>query len=198
VIRFPGRRGLILAAVVPLILGTTLTSELTNVRASSLSWKNCVNGTSAGGWCSIENLAHTLCLGAVASGDGTNGDAVELVRCPYVGEPIAQKEAETWTYLQSDFGGITAASLVNFAHYLCLDANNNGSGQNGDKVQLWHCLDQPNQGWGLDAPPNSNEIPNYAHFLCLDANQAGDGSIGDKVQLWSCWDGKNQQWAAGP
>jgi hypothetical protein len=120
------------------------------------AWKNCVNGTSAGGWCSIENLAHTLCLGAVTSGDGTNGDTVELVRCPYVGEPIAQKEAETWTYLQSDFGGITAASLVNFAHYLCLDANNNGSGQNGDKVQLWHCLDQPNQGWGLDAPFNSN------------------------------------------
>jgi hypothetical protein len=21
---------------------------------------------------------------------------------------------------------------------------------------LWHCLDQPNQGWGLDAPFNSN------------------------------------------
>lgn len=195
---FLGRRGIALAATFSLAVATLLVASAPAAKASTFDWTTCVNGTSDGGWCSIENLAHGLCLDAVASSDGTNGDQVQLYRCPYVGIPIAQEESELWTVLQSSYNGIPAGSVVNFAHNMCLDANGAGDGSNGDKVQLWHCVGDPQQGWGIDVPPNTNQIENDAHFLCLDANAAGDGTSGDKVQLWHCTGGSNQHWITGP
>jgi hypothetical protein len=192
------RRGLALSAALSLAVASLLVASAPTAKASPLDWTTCVNGTSDGGWCSIENLAHDLCLDAVASTDGTNGDQVQLYRCPYVGIPIAQEESELWTVLQSSYNGIPAGSVVNFAHDLCLDANYAGDPNNGDKVELWKCNSGSNQGWGIDVPIGTNQIENDAHFLCLDANAIHDGSSGDKVQLWHCTGGSNQHWVTGP
>jgi len=78
----------------PLVLGTTLASEASDASASSNAWKSCVKGNVGWRWYSIENLVHNLWPGAVASGDGPNGDTVELVRCLYGESPSPARERD--------------------------------------------------------------------------------------------------------
>ncbi|HEV2374908.1 MAG TPA: RICIN domain-containing protein [Streptosporangiaceae bacterium] len=119
----------------------------------------------------VTNGAHRLCLDAVASHDGTNGDPVQLWHCH--GTPDME-----WIQNFRTF------QFINVAHGLCLDASASGDGRNGDKVQLWHCTGKSNQAWSTQA--GNFQIQNGAHGLCLDANASGDGRNGDKVQLWQC------------
>jgi len=127
----------------------------------------------------VINGAHSLCLDADKSGDGSNGDKVQLWSCSGASNQL-------WTYYAN-------GEFVNAAHHLCLDADKSGDGSNGDKVQLWSCSGASNQQW-FDGP-YAADAANNAHGLCLDADAAYDGDNGDTVQLWTCGDNKlNQQW----
>jgi len=144
--------------------------------------KGCV----AGG---MVNVAHHLCLDAMAQHDGSNGDPVQLWRCN-------GRLNQVW---EQKPGGDT---LMNAAHNLCLDAMAQHDGSNGDPVQLWRCNGRLNQVWG----PQYGEGVNYVFWvaggasrrmmMCLDAVQQDDGSDGDKIQLWSCNGQSNQRWLA--
>jgi hypothetical protein len=83
-----------------------------------------------------------------------------------------------------------AQAIVNQVHGLCLDAAAQTDGSNGGTVQLWQCVDDPNQQWAR----NGNELVNQTHGLCLDAAAQTDGSNGGTVQLWQCMNDPNQQW----
>jgi len=134
---------------------------------------NCQQGT-------FVNMAHGLCLDAVRSGDGTNGDRVQLWAC---------NGGVNQLWHQFDGGN----TIINTAHNLCLDAERSGDGTNGDRIQLWACNGGSNQQWFLCA---NFTWCNSAHGLCLDAERSGDGTNGDKVQLWGCNGGTNQKWNA--
>lgn len=113
----------------------------------------------------------------------------------------------TWngTLCANGIAGGGWCQIINAAHDLCLSANPNYDGSNGDAVYLYQC---PYSGmstaqtlaetWTVMATTEGGyhygEVINYAHNLCLDANASGDGSNGDTVQLWSCWGGVNQLW----
>jgi Ricin-type beta-trefoil lectin domain len=87
------------------------------------------------------NGAHSLCLDANAQGDGSNGDRVQLWSC--WGGPN-----QSWIWRGGlPFDNTTAFELQNLAHGLCLDANAQGDGSNGDTVMLWSCWGGLNQYW---------------------------------------------------
>ena len=72
----------------------------------------------------------------------------------------------------------------------CMD-NNNGSGANGNKVQIWTCDGYaPAQNWTV----NANGTITIAGG-CLDITGANYNN-GTLVELWTCNGGANQQWAA--
>jgi hypothetical protein len=72
----------------------------------------------------------------------------------------------------------------------CVD-NNNGSGANGNKVQIWDCDGYaPAQNWTV----NSNGTLTIDGG-CLDITGANYNN-GTLVELWSCNGGANQQWQA--
>lgn len=126
----------------------------------------------------INNGAHELCLDAVASGDGTSGDNVQLWKCN------GGKNQE-WN------GEGLDTFYINEAHGLCLDARDPGIG-NGDNVQLWKCNNQYNQFWDLTG--NWQEFLGANEAYCLDAVGSHDGSNGDNVDIWQCNGGSNQVW----
>ena len=72
----------------------------------------------------------------------------------------------------------------------CVD-DNNGSGANGNKVQMWDCDgNAAAQNWTV----NSNGTLTIAGG-CLDITGANN-SNGTLVELWTCNGGGNQQWQA--
>ena len=84
----------------------------------------------------IKNNAHGLCLDAVASGDGSDGDKVQLWKCN--------------GGLNQEWHGVTGTyEITNGAAGLYLDAVRSGDGSNGDQVQLWGSTGQANQEWVL-------------------------------------------------
>jgi hypothetical protein len=126
----------------------------------------------------IVNGAHSLCLDAARSHDGTNGDKVQLWTCN-------SNDQQRW-FLGSN------KSIVNGAHGLCLDAARSHDGTNGDKVQLWTCNGNDQQRWS--GVQGTFKIVNGAHGLCLDAARSHDGTNGDQVQLWTCNGNAQQNW----
>jgi hypothetical protein len=92
----------------------------------------------------------------------------------------------------------------------CLDANSAGTtaGQNGDKVQLWGCFDDPgshaNQWWvPVQTASGYTELANFQYpSKCLDADNSHGFVDGAKVQLWGCFNDEsshpNQWWNFGP
>ena len=72
----------------------------------------------------------------------------------------------------------------------CMD-NNNGSGANGNKVQIWACDGYaPAQNWTVNA--NGTITIDGG---CLDITGANYNN-GTLVELWTCNGGANQQWKA--
>ena len=73
----------------------------------------------------------------------------------------------------------------------CLDANLDGIGTNGTRVQLWDCYgpNQLNQQWYFRQVGYYSEyqIVNRASGRCLDANAGWGGGNGTPVQLWDCY-----------
>lgn len=88
---------------------------------------------------------------------------------------------------------------------LCLDADTNGGGVNGNKVQLYTCLgtSQPNQFWWPRSGVTWTELVNAKYQTkCLDADNSGGIHNGVKIQLWDCFNNSsthaNQWWLFGP
>ncbi len=87
-------------------------------------------------------------------------------------------------------GGATGPIVSGVSSSACMD-NNNGSGANGNKVQIWACDGfAPAQNWTVNA--NGTITIDGG---CLDITGA-NFSNGTKVELWTCNGGSNQQWTA--
>ena len=87
-------------------------------------------------------------------------------------------------------GGATGAIVSGVSSSACVD-NNNGSGANGNKVQIWACDGfAPAQNWTVNA--NGTLTIDGG---CLDITGANSAN-GTLVELWACNGGANQQWQA--
>ena len=87
-------------------------------------------------------------------------------------------------------GGATGTIVSGVSSSACMD-NNNGSGANGNKVQIWACDGfAPAQNWTV----NSNGTITIDGG-CLDITGANFNN-GTLVELWTCNGGSNQQWTA--
>jgi hypothetical protein len=86
--------------------------------------------------------------------------------------------------------GATGPVVSGVSSSACLD-NNNGSGANGNKVQIWACDGfAPAQNWTV----NTNGTITIDGG-CLDITGANFNN-GTLVELWTCNGGSNQQWQA--
>jgi hypothetical protein len=75
---------------------------------------------------------------------------------------------------------------------ICVD-DTNGTTTAGNKIQVWHCLGNPNQTWSLGSDGTIRYNANQS--FCLEA--AGSGTAdGTLVDLGTCNGGANQQWSA--
>ena len=87
-------------------------------------------------------------------------------------------------------GGATGTIVSGVNSAKCVD-NNNGSGANGNKVQMWDCDGfAPAQNWTV----NTNGTLTIDGG-CMDITGA-NFSNGTLVELWTCNGGSNQQWQA--
>jgi hypothetical protein len=87
-------------------------------------------------------------------------------------------------------GGATGTVKSGVSSSACMD-NNNGSGANGNKVQIWVCDGYaPAQNWTV----NTNGTITIDGG-CLDITGANYNN-GTLVELWTCNGGANQQWKA--
>ena len=87
-------------------------------------------------------------------------------------------------------GGATGTIVSGVSSSACMD-NNNGSGANGNKVQIWTCDGNASaQNWTV----NSNGTITIDGG-CLDITGANFNN-GTLVELWTCNGGTNQQWTA--
>jgi hypothetical protein len=94
-------------------------------------------------------------------------------------------------YAPSSGGGGTTGPIVSGLNTSkCVD-NNNGSGANGNKVQMWDCDgNTAAQNWTV----NSNGTLTIDGG-CMDITGA-NFSNGTLIDLWTCNGGSNQQWRA--
>jgi len=87
-------------------------------------------------------------------------------------------------------GGATGTIVSGVSSSACMD-NNNGSGANGNKVQIWACDgNAAAQNWTV----NSNGTITIDGG-CLDITGANFNN-GTHLELWACNGGSNQQWTA--
>src|SRR5215472_54269 len=87
-------------------------------------------------------------------------------------------------------GGATGTIVSGVSSSACMD-NNNGSGANGNKVQIWACDgNAAAQNWTV----NSNGTITIDGG-CLDITGANFNN-GTHLELWACNGGTNQQWQA--
>ena len=80
---------------------------------------------------------------------------------------------------------------------LCLDADTNTAGQDGQLIQGWQCNGTSEQEWERVAIPEHSGrfmMVNASDGLCLDADVNTAGSNAQKVQGWQCNGQTNQQW----
>jgi hypothetical protein len=93
-------------------------------------------------------------------------------------------------YSSSSSSGATGPITSGLNGAKCVD-DNNGSGANGTKVQIWDCNgNAAAQNWTV----NSNGTLTIAGG-CLDITGA-NFSNGTLLELWTCNGGSNQQWQA--
>jgi hypothetical protein len=87
-------------------------------------------------------------------------------------------------------GGATGTVVSGVSSSACMD-NNNASGANGNKVQIWACDgNAAAQNWTV----NSNGTLTIDGG-CLDITGANFNN-GTHLELWTCNGGSNQQWTA--
>ena len=125
---------------------------------------------------------------AVASSSSSHGAKAPSLTVAH--HTVSPHDEYQWEHLQNQY----------YPEKPCLDADSNGGGQDGNKVQLWQCNGYTNQNWafypgvylgGYDQVVNQG----WGGRFCLDAD-AGHGPItnGTKVQLWTCNGQSNQGW----
>jgi hypothetical protein len=128
--------------------------------------------------------------------DGADGTWYEGVMTS--GEPSTATEAAVqanivaagYTTSSGGGGGATGTITSGLNGAKCVD-DNNGSGANGTKVQIWDCDgNAAAQNWTV----NSNSTLTIDGG-CLDITGA-NYSNGTLVELWQCNGGANQQWQA--
>ncbi len=93
-------------------------------------------------------------------------------------------------------GGITLHSN-RFGQDMCLDADLNGQGSNGTKVQLWTCNGSVQQQWRYEGDLRTTGALIHSvrwPSMCLDADTNTIGANGGKVQLWMCNGFAQQRW----
>jgi hypothetical protein len=93
-------------------------------------------------------------------------------------------------YAPSTASGATGTIVSGLSSSKCVD-NNNGSGTNGNKVQIWTCDgNAAAQNWTV----NSNGTLTIDGG-CMDITNA-NYSNGTLIEWWTCNGGANQQWQA--
>ncbi len=130
-------------------------------------------------------------------GDNSKGSAGTFYEgVMTTGYPTATTEAAVQAnivaagYGSSSSGGATGTIVSGVSSSDCVD-NNNGSGANGNKVQIWSCDgNAAAQNWAV----NSNGTLTIDGG-CMDITGA-NYSNGTLVELWTCNGGANQQWKA--
>ena len=130
-------------------------------------------------------------------GDNSKGaDGTFYEGAMTTGYPSASTEAAVQAnivaagYNTGSGSGATGPIVSGVSSSACMD-NNNGSGANGNKVQIWACDGfAPAQNWTV----NSNGTITIDGG-CLDITGA-NFSNGTPVELWACNGGTNQQWTA--
>jgi hypothetical protein len=105
-------------------------------------------------------------------------------------ENAVQANITSAGYTTSTTGGATGTIVSGLSGSHCVD-NNNGSGTNGNKVQIWTCDGYaPAQNWTV----NSNGTLTIDGG-CMDITNA-NYSNGTLIEWWTCNGGANQQWQA--
>ena len=141
------------------------------------------------------HLEASILLGT--GGDNSSGGAGEFFESAMTSgypsdatENAVQANLTAAGYNSSGGGGATGAVVSGANSSYCMD-NNNGSGANGNKVQIWDCDGYaPAQNWTVNA--NGTITIDGG---CLDITGA-NYSNGTLVELWTCNGGANQQWKA--
>jgi hypothetical protein len=107
--------------------------------------------------------------------------------------PGVQAELTTAGYTASA-AGATGVIKSGVSSSDCVD-NNNASGTNGNKVQIWTCDGNTGaQNWTLNSNCNSNGTITIDSG-CLDVTGANYAN-GTDIEWWTCNGGANQQWVA--
>jgi non-reducing end alpha-L-arabinofuranosidase len=105
-------------------------------------------------------------------------------------ESAVQANIVSAGYAPSTAGGATGTIVSGLSSSKCVD-NNNGSGTNGNKVQIWTCDgNTAAQNWTV----NSNGTLTIDGG-CMDITNA-NYSNGTLIEWWTCNGGANQQWQA--
>ena len=141
------------------------------------------------------HLEASVLLGT--GGDNSSGGAGEFFESAMTSgypsdatENAVQAELTAAGYTSGGGGGATGTIVSGASSSYCMD-DNNGSGANGNKVQIWDCDGYaPAQNWTANA--NGTITIDGA---CLDITGANYAN-GTLVELWACNGGANQQWKA--
>jgi non-reducing end alpha-L-arabinofuranosidase len=105
-------------------------------------------------------------------------------------ESAVQANIVSAGYAPNTTSGATGTIVSGLSSSKCVD-NNNGSGTNGNKVQIWTCDgNTAAQNWTV----NSNGTLTIDGG-CLDITNASN-SNGTLIEWWTCNGGANQQWQA--
>jgi DNA-binding beta-propeller fold protein YncE len=133
--------------------------------------------------------ANGLCLDNTGNA-AADGNRVQVWAC-------TGDAAQHWYGPSPDSATIPPAYPVQAsqASGYCLD-NAGGSSTDGNPIQVWSCLGNPNQAWkyvpSVNGVTGDYQLEN-SNGLCLD--DPGDSAVsGTRVQLWSCLGDPSQLW----
>jgi surface antigen len=177
----------------------------------------------ANGWDTQANahgtpVDQTPAVGAIAQWNSGTGHVayVEEVTAEYIvttsdsygGGTDRQKISRSSAYMPDNFihfkdqtgGGSPAPGTDNGGSRItgqasgrCLDVAG-GSTANGADLQLYDCIDDPQQHWAF----RQGQLQVYGNYgKCLDADSNAGGANGTRIQIFDCNASANQQWVAG-
>ncbi|KAK1231148.1 hypothetical protein PQX77_005739 [Marasmius sp. AFHP31] len=125
----------------------------------------------------------SMCLSAESN---TDGAAIALAECRRVTDTFPNGN-QTFVYAQRPLSG----PIKTYGGSKCLDVPN-GDATNGNKLQLWTCVDgSTNQQWKVNSP---NTIEWVGKNKCVDITN-GNLTAGNTLQIWDCdTNNDNQSW----
>ncbi|KAL0058748.1 hypothetical protein AAF712_014556 [Marasmius tenuissimus] len=125
----------------------------------------------------------SVCLAAESNADGA---AVALAVCDHVTDTFPNGN-QTFVYAQKPLSG----PIKTYGGSKCLDVPN-GDATNGNKLQIWSCVQgSANQQWKVNSP---NTIEWVGKNKCVDITD-GNKTPGNSLQIWDCdTNSDNQSW----